>query len=487
MRLILPCFIISILFLCALDTSYGIDTEAKRPDGSVKVAAGGAVDGTAEEATEESVEEAVDAPPIEQKEQKQRFTGIMDEYGLALAIVFAFWWGMLANVGSPCVFPLVPITVAYFATQGEDRGRGYTVLLAGVYVLGIATLFAPLGVASAMAGKNIGSLMGNPFFIGPFVAFLVAMSLSMFGLFEIKLPGFILNRMSGAGNKTGIAGTFLMGIILGFIAAPCVGPFLASILGFVATTGSIPIGLVTLFFFALGLGMPYLFLAIFAKTLAGMPRAGEWMIRVKQFAGMIVLLVAVWFMSKVVPMDVSKILGGMIIVGMGVFLGILTWKRVTPWTITGRVFGVLLALGGLALFSWGIMGITGLYKEVPGLASGEGIKWMHSFDEGMELAKAEGRPVVIDFYADWCTDCEVMDAKTWTNKEVIEESARFVAIKLDCTDNSSPYNKLRIERFDSFAMPFLAFFDSKGNYLEDYSAGGYTGPRRFLELSRAIK
>ena len=484
MRLIPAYFIISILFLCALDTSYGLDAGANLPDGSVEMAADGAVDGTAEEAAAESVEETVDTPPIE---QKQRFTGIMEEYGLALAIVFAFWWGMLANVGSPCVFPMVPITVAYFAAQGENRGRGYTVLLACVYVLGIATLFAPLGVASAMAGKNIGALMGNPFFIGPFVAFLVAMALSMFGLFEIKLPGFIVNRMSGAGNKTGIAGTFLMGIILGFIAAPCVGPFLASILGFVATTGSIPIGLITLFSFAVGLGMPYLFLAIFAKTLAGMPSAGAWMIRVKQIAGMIVLLVAVWFMSKVVPMDISKILGGMIIVGMGVFLGILTWKRVTPWTITGRVFGVFLALGGLALFTWGIMGITGLYKETLGPAPGEGIKWVHSFDEGMELAKAEGKPVFIDFYADWCTDCEIMDAKTWANKEVIEESARFVAIKLDCSDNSSPYNKLRIERFNSFAMPFLAFFDSKGNYLEDYSVGGYTGSRRFLELARAIR
>ncbi|MFQ5862277.1 MAG: protein-disulfide reductase DsbD family protein [Candidatus Brocadiales bacterium] len=431
-----------------------------------------------------AAEEGGGAPPVQ---AKQRFTDIMEKYGLALAIVFAFWWGLLANVGSPCVFPLVPITVAYFATQGETKGKRYTILLACVYVLGIATLFAPLGVASAMAGKNIGALMGNPFFIGPFAAFLVAMSLSMFGLYEIKLPGFIMRRLSGGERKTGIAGTFFMGVLLGFVAAPCVGPFLASILGFVATTGSIPIGLITLFCFALGLGMPYLFLAIFAKTVAGLPRAGEWMINVKQFAGMVILLVAVYFLSKVIPVDVAKILGGIIIVVMGAFLDILSWKRVTSWSIAGRVIGVLLALGGLMLFTWGVLGLTGLYQKTTGLGPAEEIKWVTSFDEGMKLAKDTGKPVFIDFYAEWCTDCKLMDAKTWANEDVIREAKRFVAIKLDCSESDSPYNKLRIERFKSFAMPFMAFFDSEGNYLEDYALEGYTGPKKFLEIAKAIK
>ena len=445
-------------------------------------------DGSVAMAAEEEVVGVVggETPPP-RPERQEKFTGVMEKYGLALAIVFAFWWGLLANVGSPCVFPLVPITVAYFATQGETRGKRYTVLLACVYVLGIATLFAPLGVASAMAGKNIGALMGNPFFIGPFVAFLVAMSLSMFGLYEIKLPGFITNRVSGAGQKTGIASTFVMGLVLGFIAAPCVGPFLASILGFVATTGSIPIGLITLFSFALGLGMPYLFLAIFAKSLAGLPGAGEWMIRVKQFAGMIVLLVAVWFMSKVVPVGIAMVLGGMILVGMGVFLNILTWKQVTVWNIAGRVIGILLALGGAYALYLGVLGVGGVLREAPELGPVKGIKWVTSFDEGLNLARKEGKPAFVDFYAEWCTDCKVMDAQTWSNKEVIEEAKRFVAIKLDCSEDDSPYNKLRIERFKSFAMPFMAFFDSKGNYLEDYSIEGYTGPKIFLERARAIR
>ena len=211
------------------------------------------------------------------------------------------------------------------------------------------------------------------------------------------------------------------------------------------------------------------------------------MVRVKQFAGMIVLLVAVWFMSKVVPVDIAKILGGMTLVGMGVFLDILTWKRVTAWNVTGRVFGIFLALGGLMLFTWGVLGTSGVLRQAPEAGPGEGIRWVTSFDEGMKLAKEEGKPVFIDFYAEWCTDCKVMDTTTWINKEVVEEAKRFVAIKLDCSKDDSPYNKLRIERFKSFAMPFMAFFDSKGNYLEDYSIEGYTGPKEFLERARAIK
>lgn len=418
------------------------------------------------------------------------FNKVLDKYGIAIAIVLSFMWGIVAGVASPCVFPLVPITVAYFATQGETRGKGYTILLACVYVLGIATLFTPLGVIFARAGKSVGALLGNPLFIGPFVAFLVAMALSMFGLFEIKLPDFIMRRLHGGERRTGIVGTFVLGIILGMVAMPCVGPFLASILGFVGTKGSIPIGVAALFFFSLGLGMPYLALAISAKTLAGMPRAGEWMIRVKQFAGMVILLVAVYFLSKVMSVNIVKILGGIIVVVIGAFLSSLTWHQVSARYIAGRTIGILLAVGGIILFSWGVLGLIGLSERVPFLRPAgpvEEIKWVTSFEEGMQLAKDTGKPVFIDFYASWCTDCKLMDARTWTNEEVIREAKRFVAIKLDCSKDESPYNKLRMERFKSFAMPFMAFFDSKGNYLEDLSAEGYTGPEKFLKTARGIK
>ncbi|HHT9139867.1 MAG TPA: cytochrome c biogenesis protein CcdA, partial [Candidatus Tripitaka californicus] len=222
--------------------------------------------------------------------EKAKFTTIMDKYGLPLAILFSFWWGLLANIGSACIYPMVPITIGYFASQAETHGKGYTVLLAWMFVLGIATLYAPLGVLSALAGRDVGALLGNPFFIGPFVAFLVAMALSMFGLFEIRLPVFLMDRFHSGGKKTGIIGTFLMGMILGFVAAPCVGPFAGSILAFVATTGNIFVGLASLFFFSLGLGMPYLVLAISAKSLASLPKAGEWINRIKQFAGLVLLL-----------------------------------------------------------------------------------------------------------------------------------------------------------------------------------------------------
>lgn len=428
--------------------------------------------------------------------EKARFTVIVEKYGIALAILFSFWWGLLANVGSACIYPMVPITIGYFASQAETRGRGYTILLAWMYVLGIATLYAPLGVLSALAGRDVGALLGNPFFVGPFVAFLVALALSMFGLYDIKIPDFIMSRLQSGGRKTGIIGTFLMGVILGFIAAPCVGPFAASILGFVATTGSIPIGLASLFFFSLGLGMPYLALAISAKTLAGIPRAGEWMIRVKQFAGLALFLVAVYFMSPVVPKNVSYILAGMIVVFIGVFLGTLSWREASTQAIFGRGAGILIVIFGAMVFFVGISGMLGLSSRVPVLQTAsrpaEEIQWVtpadiSSFDERLRLAKEAGRPVFIDFYADWCAACKDMEVKIWGNEGVIKESKRFVTIKLDCSREDSPYTKLRIERFKSFAMPFVAFFDSKGNYLQDKAVEGETSPKEFLNILQQVQ
>jgi thiol:disulfide interchange protein DsbD len=426
--------------------------------------------------------------------EKAKFTTIMEKYGLVLAILFSFWWGLLANVGSACVYPMVPITIGYFAAQAETHGKGYTLLLAWMYVLGIATLYAPLGVISALAGRDVGALLGNPFFIGPFVAFLVAMSLSMFGLYEIRLPTFLMDKLSAGDRKTGIIGTFIMGIIMGFVAAPCVGPFAGSILAFVATTGNVLVGLASLFFFSLGLGIPYLILAVSAKSLASIPRAGEWMGRTKQFAGLVLLLVAVYFLSFVIPRKISLLLAGALIVIIGAFLSTLSWRQTTPLAISGRVVGTLAGIYGMLIFL-GPLGLAGLYGRVPVLnhlpllvreAEGVGIKWVSSFEEGLRLAREQGRPVFIDFFADWCLPCREMEVNTWRDARVIIESERFVAIKLDASREDSPAARLKIEKFGSFYIPFVAFYDSKGNYLEGRAIEGYADAETMLKVMQGI-
>ena len=421
--------------------------------------------------------------------EKAKFTNIMEKYGLPLAILFSFWWGLLANVGSACIYPMVPITISYFASQAETHGKGYTLLLAWMYILGIATLYAPLGVLSALAGKDVGTLLGNPFFIGPFVAFLVAMALSMFGLYEIKLPVFLMDRFHSGGKKTGIIGTFLMGIILGFVAAPCVGPFAGSILAFVATTGNVFVGLASLFFFSLGLGVPYLVLAISAKSIANLPRAGEWMHRTKQFSGLVLLLVAVYFLSFIIPRNISLLLAGMLVVSIGIFLSTLSWRGTSPLALSGRVIGILIAIFGIILPLWGLGGLTGLHwklstSQPPGVRAE--IKWVPSFEEGMRLAKEQGRPVFIDFFADWCLPCKEMEATTWRDERVIKESERFVAIKMDSSKDDSPGSRLKIEKFNSFYIPYVAFYNSKGNHLEGRSIEGYADANTMLKVMQAI-
>lgn len=421
--------------------------------------------------------------------EKTKFTTIMEKYGLALAIPFSFWWGLLANIGSACIYPMVPITIGYFASQAEAHGKGYTMLLAWMYVLGIATLYAPLGVISALAGRDVGALLGSPFFIGPFVAFLVAMALSMFGLYEIRLPSFLMNKVHSGGGKTGIIGTFFMGMILGFVAAPCVGPFAGSILAFVATTGNVFVGLASLFFFSLGLGIPYLALAISAKSIASLPKAGEWMSRIKQFAGLVLLLVAVYFLGFIIPRDVSFLLAGILIVFIGVFVGTLAWREASTPAIFGRGVGILIGVCGILLFLGGLLNLTGFSGKLPVFqppGTVEGIKWVTSFEEGMRLAKGQGKPVFIDFFADWCIPCKEMEANTWSNPRVIEESKRFVAIKLDSSKEDSPGSRLKIEKFNSFYIPFVAFYDSGGNYLKDSAIEGYADADTILKIMQGI-
>jgi thiol:disulfide interchange protein DsbD len=421
--------------------------------------------------------------------EKTKFTTIMEKYGLALAIPFSFWWGLLANIGSACIYPMVPITIGYFASQAETHGKGYTVLLAWMYVLGIATLYAPLGVLSALAGRDVGALLGNPFFIIPFTVFLVAMSLSMFGLYDIRLPTFLMDKLHSGGKKTGILGTFLMGMILGFVAAPCVGPFAGSILAFVATTGNVFVGLASLFFFSLGLGVPYLVLAISAKSIASLPKAGEWMGRIKQFAGLVLLLVAVYFLSFIIPGDVSLLLAGMLVVFISVFLGTLAWREASTIAIFGRGAGILIGVCGILLFLVGLMGLTGLSGKLPVFQSPgavDGIKWVTSFEEGLRLAREQGKPAVIDFYADWCLPCKEMEANTWSNAGVIEESRRFVMIKMDSSKEDSPGARLKIEKFNSFYIPFVAFYDSRGDYLQDRAIEGYADANAMLKVMQGI-
>jgi thioredoxin:protein disulfide reductase len=387
--------------------------------------------------------------------------------GSLVAFAVAFAGGVLTSL-TPCVYPLIPITVSIFGAR-SSKSRGQAAALSGLYVLGIAATYSALGASAALTGKAFGTVMQNPWVLSLVAAVFLVMATSMFGAFELQLPASLQARLSAVGGA-GYAGAFAMGLVAGLIAAPCTGPVLAAALAFVATKGSVAYGVAIMFSYALGIGLLFFVIGAFSVSL---PKSGAWMETVKSLFGVALLAMALLYLKDAFPsvrsvFSTSPVaaLVAAALAALGVLLGALTRSFHTAADRLPKAVGV-------ALVALGIVYASGAGDaRARSAAADDGIAWLVNREvEGLALARAEGKPVVIDFWGDWCAACKELDHTAWSDPRVREELKRFVAVKMDNSMDKMDDARVAaavdatMAKYGILGQPTVIFIDAKGREL----------------------
>ncbi len=356
-----------------------------------------------------------------------------------------FLAGLALNL-TPCVYPLIPITVGFFARQSDGK-TSRTFGLAVAYVLGMSVTYSALGVFAALSGSLFGSWLQKPVVLIVIALIVLALALSMFGLFEIQAPHFITDR---TGSKAGVAGALTMGLFVGFVAAPCIGPFVISLLTYVAQQGSVALGFGLFFTLSMGLGLPYLVLGTVSGSLKAMPRSGEWMIAVRKVFGFLLVALAAWFLRPLLPARVFDF-------------------AVAAPLLAGGVWFLFFEKSGASLgwFRWmkRAVGIALLAAAVPFILpakKGEALVFRPYSDAALAEAAAAGKPVVIDFFADWCLPCKELEKFTFTDARVRQALEGWVLLKADLTKSASPEVSALRTKWNIQGVPTMVFLGPDG-------------------------
>ena len=396
-----------------------------------------------------------------------------------LAFLLVFAGGILTSL-TPCVYPLIPITVSIFGAN-ESAGLFKSFLLSVVYVIGIVVTYSILGVAVASTGAVFGQIMANPWVVGLISLILVTLGLSMFGVFEIRLPYSVQNRLNTVGGA-GFAGAFAMGTVAGVIAAPCTGPALAVVLTYIATTGSLFLGFWLMFTYALGMGLLFIGIGTFSGLLSALPRSGGWMYILENIFGIAIITMALYFLKDVFPVLQSflqnslpffGIAGGLVLIGL--WLGKLTqrFSGIPARVKFQKACGLLLAVLGAYMFVGGIQQPAGPHLD-----------WVYDEAEGFEIAKRDDKLVMLDFYASWCVACKELDHLTYADPAVAARLADYVNVKLDFT-RTSETTKALTEKYQIPGLPVVIFTDADGVTLKRFT--GFVDAEEMLGILDEIE
>ncbi|MFI8978847.1 protein-disulfide reductase DsbD [Ectopseudomonas khazarica] len=406
----------------------------------------------------------------------------------------------LAGLGltfTPCVLPMLPILSGVVLRGRPSNARGLVLSLA--YVLPMAACYAVLGALMGLfgAGLNLQAMLQSPWVLVPFAAFFGLFAMAMFGVFELRLPAFIRDRLDQRASQTRggtIAGAATLGVLSSLIVSPCITAPLTALLLYISSTGDAVGGGLQLFALGLGMGTPLVLFGAGGGAL--LPKSGPWLVTVRNAFGVMLLAVSVWLLERVLPGSLSLALWGLLAGGVAVFLGALEFGPKTHRQKLGQIVGLALLVYALAAWVGALQGTSDPLKPLGQLSatasqgSTKSGAWQTlsspaELDAALAEAKAAGQPLLLDWYADWCISCKVIEREVFGNAEVGSKLAGWRLIRFDITESSAAQRAL-LDRYQLFGPPAIQLFSARGDELLDLRVVGEVDAATFgVRLDRA--
>ncbi len=415
--------------------------------------------------------------------------------------ILLFFIAGLLLAFTPCVFPMIPILSSIIVGQGGEMTTRKAFVLSVTYVLAMAFTYTVAGIIAGVFGSNLQAAFQNPWILGTFSAIFVALAFSMFGFYELQLPSAIQSKLTEVSNRQqggSLIGVAIMGLLSALIVGPCVAPPLMGALIYIGQTGDPWLGGLALFALSMGMGAPLV--AIGTAGGKFLPRAGGWMDAVKAVFGVLLLAVAVWMLERVLPAEIAMLLWALLLLGSAIYMGALEPLKegVSGWRKLWKMLGLVMLLQGALMLIGLSAGNTDPLQPLKGIGFGgasaakpahlvfKQVASVEELEREVAAAAAQGKSVMLDFYADWCVSCKEFEKYTFSDPQVLAALGNSVALQADVTDNNDAQQAM-LKRFGLIGPPGIIFYDVQGNELTPHRVVGFMEPGEFAaHINRAL-